>query len=501
MFGAQLARRIAAGGRFAWLGTWLGTRLGTHIDRATERWLGGPRLLWWPRGIAAGPRRAIVSSRLPRALDQLPALFAHLNASLAELRQTGDCAVVVVPSTAAAEAIDRGARRAGVPRILVSLPDPKATIDSWLADCAKDPVQFASDFPVAVSPPIEASADGPEPPWPLADRVLLALADEVDAVSVRPGGVWQRLLVHRLRSEPPASINNNRCAASLIGSERMATHRPSPIRVAADPTVTPPKLLDELVEFGAEAWRVPVGLAADVTLIGSELAAARGADDDLVDDLVDASTGHSALAALGPYLIHATRRCDGPWPGQETDAYWDELLDGSPAADRSPLATLAHLLEEGRIRGSGRAIRGGFEVVCWAEFDVAEWSRHRVWRKHRRRWDFEPYGVAVARDWLERQGARRVFYGDERDWAKLSAAERPYFQRARSERAASERATAASLDWQTEREWRTVGDFDLGAIPAGKMVILAGDIQAANWLRQRFARPVAVIDESSRASR
>ena len=156
------------------------------------------------------------------------------------------------------------------------------------------------------------------------------------------------------------------------------------------------------------------------------------------------------------FLTHCTRRARGAWPNQTEQQYTDELILDSGEVDHSPFAAVRRIVTSGRLIASPDSIRGKSRVVCFTEVALAELKQLRVFRSHRGRWDFEPYGVCVRRSALEEVGASPVIYGDEEDWASLTEMEKPLFQK--------EQSTTPSgdiIDWTVEQEWRHVGDVML----------------------------------------
>jgi hypothetical protein len=105
-------------------------------------------------------------------------------------------------------------------------------------------------------------------------------------------------------------------------------------------------------------------------------------------------------------------------------------------------------------------VRGGVPVVSFTATPLSEMGRLRTFRSHLSRWDFEPYGVCIRRDWLQTCGARPVQYGDDSLWSRLPSEERPFFQKTESRT-----ARGKPVDWTAEREWRHVGDVPLDEIP------------------------------------
>ncbi len=236
------------------------------------------------------------------------------------------------------------------------------------------------------------------------------------------------------------------------------------------------------------------------------------------------------------YLTHCTRRTDGPWPGQSEESYWDDLLWDRPESDHGPLATLLRIVLSRSMRGSSKAIRGGVPVVCWTEVPGPELPKLRVYRKHRVRWDFCPYGICIERSWLEQQGARPVIYAPPSHWNQLSPQDQPFFQAvhfrrsgppstnsgaASSEAATSRAATpgtvnsgtiglgpvvsqeieaesqgnSGGIDWRTEREWRTLGDLSLDGLPPDRGFLFVHSEAEAAVMAPASPWPVFTIGE------
>lgn len=231
------------------------------------------------------------------------------------------------------------------------------------------------------------------------------------------------------------------------------------------------------------------------------------------------------------YLTHCTRRTDGPWPGQSEESYWDDLLWDRPESDHGPLATLLRIVLSRSLRGSSKAIRGGVPVVCWTEVPGPELPKLRVYRKHRVRWDFCPYGICIERSWLEHRGARPVIYAPPSHWNQLAPQDRPFFQSVHYRRSgppftssgtvtsetatsgafdsgtiglgpvvgqeieAESRGNTGGIDWRTEREWRTLGDLSLDGLPPDRGFLFVHSEAEAVVMAPASPWPVFTIGE------
>jgi len=238
--------------------------------------------------------------------------------------------------------------------------------------------------------------------WRERDRTVLEIADTVRAVSLRPKSGWEELL--------DAIRDHRRFDHRFVTRYKPESHH---LRVAVDTERLNPELAD---------W--PTG-----------------------------------------YLIHWTRASHGPWPGETKAGFFRDFASAEtePSAYcRSAFHTLNRIISEGRIRASSWRVGSGVSMVALTECSPLESLSLIRWRSRWSRWSFEPYGIALDRDWLAAQGARRVRYVDENTWQALSAEEKPWCHQ-----------TGRFADvWPAEREWRGEGDLSLSDVPAGALRLI-----------------------------
>lgn len=492
-----------------WLELWAACSAGGRLELYPASRLGPPaagaagarpnpiaaqRLAWWPDGQGCERRVAVASSRLPKALDTLPELFRTLRAAVRDAVERQE-RVTIVEGTAAARLVARAARRARALALHVQIASERSTLHQWLRTAMRqvEPTDGPSSLRLFLSPPLtgHVTPPGSFDRFPIGDIVLALLADRLDVAYVRRGGTWDALLRLLLADASAAS--------------------PS-IRLATNRQLAPPALARKLVEAGAIDWQPPeprCGTGEPSTRTS------RPACDSPVLGRHSAATfpvpsPEAPMASVcDDLLVHFTRRREGPWLGQTWDEFLDELFDEDPSRDRSALAVLLRILQEGRIRGANAAIRGGYPVACFSAVPLAGLSERRVWRRHRRRWDFEPYGLAIRRTVLAALGARPVIYGDESTWNSLSAADRPFFQQrysgvrdwharhaTRPPSTSEPGGTPTLVDWSDEQEWRWLGDLALTPAILAATWVLTPDEAAAQTVARQFALPIVILSES-----
>ncbi len=182
------------------------------------------------------------------------------------------------------------------------------------------------------------------------------------------------------------------------------------------------------------------------------------------------------------YIVHYTRSCPAPWPGQSWAEYCESLVEGLPGASHTGFDTLIRILKEQRIRGSEKLIRGAQAIVCFTECGPQDLQKIMEWRKGLIRWNFEPYGVAFARESLFKLGARPAIYAIEEAFEDLSNDLKHLFQFQRSH----------GKRWSAEKEWRIKGDLCFADLDDRDIVVIVSTVREAETVRDSFNYNVAL---------
>jgi len=180
------------------------------------------------------------------------------------------------------------------------------------------------------------------------------------------------------------------------------------------------------------------------------------------------------------YLVHYTRSCPGPWPGQTMAQYCRSLIDRDEGSGHKAFDTLQRILEEKLIRASNRLTRGPRPVVSLTECLPGELSAIVRWRPGLIRWNFEPYGIGIRKDVLVGLGARPAIYGVEEALEKLPEDKKYLFQIRKSD----------GKEWTEEKEWRLPGDLLLASIRREDMVVFVLEPEEASVIENRFGYKV-----------
>lgn len=405
-------------------------------------------LVWSPNGSSIVNSTAIVSSRLGRLLDRKDAVFRTLRHATSQLDPRRQC-VLSVQGTVTHPFVARACQLFGVPLVEVQIAPAGTSVKSW-----SESVRQSQSRDRCYILDLAERRDAP-----LRDSIAVLECDQLLALHVRAGGNMQRLLMHRLCHSTPARL-------FLALGQR---------------DLVPSSVADPLMDHGAIGWY----------LLCDRNETDRSEEVDFVSSACPMECGSRQAPAPvlrrspenGEYLTHCTRRAAGPWPDQSDDDYLDELILEAPARDRSSLAALARIVSMRRLLSSSKAIRGAYRVVSFTAAKLDKLDTMRAYRAHRGRWDFEPYGISIDRDFLIGMGAREVIYGDDATWQSLPVTNRALFQMVNDE----------STDWRIEQEWRVLEDIDLSQVPPEKAFVFVPSEAEARHVA-RFSRwPVVVV--------
>ncbi|MEM7313110.1 MAG: hypothetical protein AAF497_08145 [Planctomycetota bacterium] len=415
---------------------------GCDNNRGFSGSLLGQRLIDWPHGIYDRRVYAIVSSRLGRKLEEQREWFSALRAIVAKVANDSGV-LLTVEGTAAHPFVARAAELFGADWISLQLPGDES-IESWWQERVVE--SSSNDAGKAwLSPEFaESQENETKSSIPLRDRALMALADEVVALQVRKNGNVDQLIRQRAQWAKTQTADPG---TRVVMAERL----------------TKKGLANELLGLGAVGW-IPYSTTEERIRSNPVIHKSERAFR-LPTDLSDS------------YLTHCTRRRTGPWPGQTPSEFANDLFLNRQDADHSPFAALKRIVNSRRLVASSEAIRGGAKVVCFTGVPLEELEQLRVFRSHRGRWDFEPYGVCIRKSALEMLGAAPVVYGDKDTWNGLEESQKPFFQKRESVSKSGE-----AMDWTLEQEWRYVGDVMLDQFEPTDVMVFVPSVSEARKL-------------------
>lgn len=149
---------------------------------------------------------------------------------------------------------------------------------------------------------------------------------------------------------------------------------------------------------------------------------------------------------LGSMLFHFTRKIPAD-DGMLT------LEDPTPEVPARKI--LMKILEEGKLIGSSKKIKGGHKCICFTEAPITEMAAifnlvKFVPENEPKPLLYEPFGIAISKEWLFKQGGRPVIYqpADEYDSLPVDLQYR---------HVSFDPCNGPDFTW--EREWRINADF------------------------------------------
>lgn len=304
---------------------------------------------------------------------------------------------------------------------------------------------------------------------PIQDRILISFADRVDAIAIRSKGKIERSLLRRLADTrfPSASV------FVMIDLDVKAMRGSS---IAAS----------RLLDAGAIGW-IKFRQETDepqATQCYSDSLPAKFYMPYFESDIVAARKTDSSS-----FLTHCTRGRQGAWPDQSLSSYYDEVSnyrDGS-GVDGSPLATLKRILTQNRLLATHHLQKSKVPTISLSNVPLLELVQRRKFQSHLGRWDWEPYGICIDREWLLNHGAKPVAYGGPKELASLPMQDLPYYHPMGN----------GSIDWRDEQEWRLAGDLHLANIPFEKAFIFVPTLSEAREIATVSRFPVMILSSCS----
>ncbi len=302
------------------------------------------------------------------------------------------------------------------------------------------------------------------------DMASVFLANRLFVIELREGGKIAQLLERRLS-----------CPEIPPGTTYLS------ISTTYAPKTRPPKPADWL-DRGAIGW---------LNIRNSDLS-----DHSLVSDSLSIECRSSVQkpydgthqpifpirllrAPASKYLVHCTRSRRGPWPDQSISQFHDDLMQNPWKSQPTVLQTLHRILKQQRLIATNNFRRGNTDTICFSSNEITELLSMRKFQSHLARWDWEPYGIMIDRDWLERSGAKQVSYIDRVTATQTSDDALAFCQVLSNE--------SNSTDWRKEQEWRIAGDFRLSQVPFSKAIVFVPTLADAKAIQPLSRWPIVVV--------
>ncbi len=415
---------------------------------------------------------SIVSSQLGRYGRGLPQ-WPRLIESALRYAKRDNSRLLLCPGTTLAESVEQYCLTTGVPS-LKAVWNEKFTFAQWFSSLiTKDTLvanRMAAHDHIFISPATRERCQALRE-TPLQDRVAIGLADRVFSFKIRPGGNLEKLVEARL-------IENCFPSGTLF--------------VALEHSLCPgdPKSSARWLSRGAVGWI----LQDDRHYQNSNMARCRSAAGALpwphqISSPLPAIWRELKEQDSWPYLVHCTRGLSGPLPDESIESFRNRLWTSGDSIDEQPLETLARICREQRLRATSTLTRTDARCVSFSSVPLLPLLRRRKFQSHLKRWDWEPYGLAIRRDALRAMGAQPVIYGGQSDFAELDRELQPFFQPAQRENPSTE-------SWAAECEWRIIDDVRLSNLPPASVLVFVRTRSEAQQLARHSPWPALWVESS-----
>jgi hypothetical protein len=176
-------------------------------------------------------------------------------------------------------------------------------------------------------------------------------------------------------------------------------------------------------------------------------------DEDRINPEIDFS--------LDNYLIHWTRTFNKPWPGELLYEYYDSIVSSDTNYSHTAINSLKRMFGQKIIYVSNRHYQKDFPAVGFSSLKPSEAAALMCWRARYREMSFEPYGIAIKKEYALSMGIKEVIYGTPNTMEKLATDMKPYFQ-----------SMGKRGNWVPEKEFRYIGNFDLEQIDERDLIAI-----------------------------
>ena len=189
-------------------------------------------------------------------------------------------------------------------------------------------------------------------------------------------------------------------------------------------------------------------------------------------DLSDISLNPTIDKAARGRVIHWTRTANSKWPTERSLDYYRAIAT-SQIYPRSAFDTLRNIVHSQTIAASSKNMPGNVPVVSLSDLSPVEVIPLMRWRARYRQMSFEPYGIGIERQVALEHGICPVRYYEHSN-GELHPGEKIWLSQ----------SAGTKGNWTVEREYRHRGDFNLGAIPRNKLLLLCHTAAEADQIEK-----------------
>ncbi len=172
------------------------------------------------------------------------------------------------------------------------------------------------------------------------------------------------------------------------------------------------------------------------------------------------------------YIIHWTKSSKDKYSFERYYDYYTDILQ-SDNYPRKAFNTLINILQMKRIVASSTHMPQNIPTVSFTSLHSIQMIPFFKWRSRYREMSFEPYGVGIKKEIAIKENIRKVFYYDKDIQNNLSD-KKPEVWLTQSR--------GLHTNWESEKEYRHLGDFDLNNIDKENIVLFTRYKKEADYL-------------------
>jgi len=173
------------------------------------------------------------------------------------------------------------------------------------------------------------------------------------------------------------------------------------------------------------------------------------------------------------YITHFTRAFNSAWPTERPIDFYRDILK-STTYPRCALDSLLNIVATERIIASANHMPRKEPTVSFSALPPARLIAMIRWRARYSRMSFEPYGIGIATGVAREMSILPVVYHDGAD--NGGDTDDVYWRR---------QSRGRITDWETEKEYRHLGDFDITGVPKESLILFCHTGKEADLIEQK----------------
>lgn len=175
-------------------------------------------------------------------------------------------------------------------------------------------------------------------------------------------------------------------------------------------------------------------------------------------------------------LVHLTRACHGPWPGETRARYYQDIAASTGDYPRNALVTLCRIVDQRCILGSTFRAVASKPRVCFTQSSADQVVQLVRYRRRYARYSFEPYGIAIMPNAAARIAKPVLYTQTSRCPNKSNQAEHSWLSQ----------GGGTDMHWASENEWRAENHVNLSEFRTDELLVIVATEHEQQQIQSRF---------------